>query len=506
MPSATLSGPAWLATALNNMSKVVGGDDDEVVVGVDNETPQKPQKRLLLRQNNLLGSKSSNNKKKLFQRTASITQDYVERIVQESLFLQTTPCDPSIAYLNRNQLNVGKMVGEGSFSVVKEVHDFEKFALHHIHSSSQSSTQSWESSTDNPQDSNTNNKSTTLKRGAGNLFSKLTTTIPSSSKNRRPKDDNDPEKHRYVIKHVHPKLLQHHKSQQSSSDNHNKTNTPTLFDNAASDLMVEALFLSKFYHPNIIALRGMAQQGPSSFANHGDYDGFFFITDYLPSTLDQRLLSWQVKQHEQAQKVHQSTLQQQNNDDIDLVCRIKYSLQVAQALHYLHERRLIYRDVKPQNIGFTQCNQSGVDMIQLFDFGFCRELPDEIDAVQVQKESKVPDRYNMTTAGTPRYMAGEILNGEPYNTKADVYSWAILAYEMWTLHPAYPNFDQNKPISEHIDRVCIQAKRPGLKHYNLPPPLERLLRKSWMRNVYKRFTMGEVVEELEVYLASIDHK
>jgi serine/threonine protein kinase len=85
---------------------------------------------------------------------------------------------------------------------------------------------------------------------------------------------------------------------------------------------------------------------------------------------------------------------------------------VCDALKYLHKNNIIYRDLKPANVGF---DDSGV--VKMFDFGLARHMDDCERAI----------------AGSLRYMAPETMLGEGSDAKSDVYSFGILLYEVVTL-------------------------------------------------------------------------
>ena len=85
-----------------------------------------------------------------------------------------------------------------------------------------------------------------------------------------------------------------------------------------------------------------------------------------------------------------------------------YGASMMLAVDYLHERRIVYRDIKPENIIVIQ---SGY--VKLIDFGTAKEII---------------DRTN-TIIGTPHYMAPEVVLGEGYSFQVDIWSIAVCMYE-----------------------------------------------------------------------------
>ena len=107
-------------------------------------------------------------------------------------------------------------------------------------------------------------------------------------------------------------------------------------------------------------------------------------------------------------------------------------------------------DLKPQNLGFRER-----DVIQLFDFGLCRELP---NASHREKELEDEETFQMSGVGTQRYMASEILTTRRYNLKADVYSWSMVVFEMMTWKKPFAEFT----TQEHKFNVAYYGERPRL--------------------------------------------
>ena len=85
-----------------------------------------------------------------------------------------------------------------------------------------------------------------------------------------------------------------------------------------------------------------------------------------------------------------------------------YSASIMLAANYLHERKIIYRDIKPENIMVVTNG-----FIKLIDFGTAKSMN---------------DRTN-TVIGTPDYMAPEVILGKGYSFKVDFWSIAVMTYE-----------------------------------------------------------------------------
>jgi eukaryotic-like serine/threonine-protein kinase len=98
----------------------------------------------------------------------------------------------------------------------------------------------------------------------------------------------------------------------------------------------------------------------------------------------------------------------------DLQSRMRIALQVARALDHIHARKIIHRDVKPENIHVDAGGK-----IKLVDFG-------------IVKAEGVQLTHAGFTLGTPHYMAPEQVLGKPLTPQVDIYAFGVLLFELLT--------------------------------------------------------------------------
>lgn len=285
-------------------------------------------------------------------------------------------------------------------------------------------------------------------------------------------------KYRYCIKHLQEKIVRGSNGCKSSSAL--KKNDE--FQLAASDLYMESVTLSVLHHENIIPVRGLPIHGIQSWKT-GLYDSYFIIMDQLSTTLDKKIEEWKSGR----------TSSVSDNTPAILQEKAQCAYQLALALQYIHSNRLLYRDLKPQNIGFSL---QDTNKIQLFDFGLCRELPSSrTSRMDENEEMGADDVYEMSGVGTRRYMAPEIVTIGQYNQKADVYSWSMVFYELLTCIKPYVTYT----TEDHTTHVCYENERPNLP-FSFPYWIHRTLQNAWDENISKRSTINDVCQHLQVAL------
>ena len=106
--------------------------------------------------------------------------------------------------------------------------------------------------------------------------------------------------------------------------------------------------------------------------------------------------------------------------------------------------------------------------IKLFDFGLCKELP----------ESKDRDAVFKLTArtGSIPYMAPEIMMGQKYNHKADVFSFGFLLWEIFALKIPLKGFDRR----DIIEKVVKANYRPPDSGVKIPLTTKMIMKECWL--------------------------
>jgi len=270
---------------------------------------------------------------------------------------------------------------------------------------------------------------------------------------------------KYVIKHLNPKLAFN----------------PKKLVVGAKDLVMEAHFLSAFDHEHIIKLRGCSAAGISGFSSAGRADGFFLILDRLTITLSKRISRWREDEKVRKTLTKGRTIAKNQL----LMIRLKVAIDIASAVSYLHERRILFRDLKPANIGFDPNN-----VLKVFDFGLAVEIPYHEDPETTFKLAG--------NTGTSRYMAVEVIRKDPYNLKADVFSYSILLWEIMALSKPYDGL-----LGPQVkESVSLFGERPSVPR-SWPVAIRRLLRRGWSESISNRPTMNSILDTLtKVYEAS----
>jgi serine/threonine protein kinase/tetratricopeptide (TPR) repeat protein len=158
---------------------------------------------------------------------------------------------------------------------------------------------------------------------------------------------------------------------------------------------------------------------------------------------------------------------------------IDFSVQIADALSEAHSLGIVHCDVKASNL---IVNERGT--VKLLDFG--------IASAAGTKEAEPEDRTKPVgqqtavgvVAGTVSYMSPEQAIGRTLDHRSDIFSLGVVLYEMLTAHLP---FEGDTPV-EIIDKIIHAEPMPVTRlNYNVPPDLERLIRKCLEKDRERRY-------------------
>jgi len=154
---------------------------------------------------------------------------------------------------------------------------------------------------------------------------------------------------------------------------------------------------------------------------------------------------------------------------------LSIAMQIADAMQFLHMANIVHRDLKPSN---CLIDHNGV--VKLCDFGLARVMGKETSSSS-----------DSSRAGTPVYLAPEALQGAPTTHKVDIYSFAIICWEMLTGQQAWVNLDYKQMVAA----VLRDRRRP-------PFPVEigkewrALIDSCWAQDPNERPTFTSIVVSL----------
>ncbi len=164
---------------------------------------------------------------------------------------------------------------------------------------------------------------------------------------------------------------------------------------------------------------------------------------------------------------------------------VELGLQMARALGYAHERGIVHRDVKPQNVILNEDGRAKVT-----DFGIARSL--DVEGVT----------QTGTVLGTSDYIAPEQAQGQVVDAQTDVYSLGVVLYELLTGEVPFGGESFVAVAMQHVnDPAPSILERRG----DVPPRLDLVVQRAMAKRPEDRHgSMDELVADLEGSLRELD--
>ena len=155
---------------------------------------------------------------------------------------------------------------------------------------------------------------------------------------------------------------------------------------------------------------------------------------------------------------------------------------VARALGYAHERGVVHRDIKPDNVLLSR------GAAEVTDFGIAK-------AIVAARTSPVAETLTQlgTSIGTPAYMSPEQAAGDPdVDGRADLYAFGCMAYEMLTSKPPFSG------TPAQVMAAHINTAPPPIARHDVPLPLKRTIMKCLAKLPTDRYqSADELLADLD---------
>lgn len=159
---------------------------------------------------------------------------------------------------------------------------------------------------------------------------------------------------------------------------------------------------------------------------------------------------------------------------------VHFTLQILRALQHAHDRGIVHRDIKSQNVMLLADGT-----IKVMDFGIAR-FNRETDKTVSEK-----------AIGSVHYISPEQARGETTDEKSDIYSVGVMLYEMLT---GEKPFDGDNPVSIALKHMQATPKRLTDVNPTIPEGLEEITVKAMQKEASKRYqTAGEMIKDIEEF-------
>lgn len=216
------------------------------------------------------------------------------------------------------------------------------------------------------------------------------------------------------------------------------------FVKAVEDIYKEAAILSRLRHKNIVQIHGILKENAEkTFQEPG---GYFLVLQCMKRRLDDLLFKTWQKGNKPVPSVKERIF--------------KVALGISDGMKYLHENRILYRDLKSSNVGIDYNGNP-----RILDFGTAVVLENGKESVH-------------GCIGSMSYMAPEVLIQHKSYFASDVYSFAILLWQIISLRKPYEE-QKSFDYKQMKNKVGKLGMRPSPMPENIDMELTELLHDCW---------------------------
>ena len=161
---------------------------------------------------------------------------------------------------------------------------------------------------------------------------------------------------------------------------------------------------------------------------------------------------------------------------------VHFVIQILRALQHAHDKGIVHRDIKPQNIMmFTD------GTIKVMDFGIAKFAREEGKTATDQ------------AIGSVHYISPEQASGNVTDAKSDIYSVGAMMYEMLT---GRKPFDSDNPVAIAVMHMHDIPERPRQINPDIPDGLEEIVLRAMEKAPEDRYqTTGEMINDIEAFKA-----
>ncbi len=159
---------------------------------------------------------------------------------------------------------------------------------------------------------------------------------------------------------------------------------------------------------------------------------------------------------------------------------VHFIIQILRALQHAHDRGIVHRDIKPQNIMLFPDGT-----IKVMDFGIARFAREE--------GKTISDK----AIGSVHYISPEQARGDITDEKSDIYSVGVMMYEMLT---GVKPFDADNPVTVALMHMQTEPKPPREINDSIPEGLEEIVIRAMQKEASKRYqSASEMIKDIEEF-------